>query len=217
MADHAPHLVGSSEHRVRGGQITSTQCRPDARRGDGLTRGSTVEVDQLVGEDLESHGRPEVLEHPHVAGTLVTEVEVGTDRDETGSERGDEVGDDEVLGRLERPLGIEANDEGGVHAAAGEQFELLVEVGEQERGRVGPDHRCGMAIEGDDDRSKVALGGEATERGDHLAVPAMDTVERADGDCGTASGIVGLIVVEDDVHRGSNATVRRPVRRRHRA
>jgi hypothetical protein len=65
----------------------------------------------------------------------------------------------EVLGRLLGPGQVEGDDHGPVDAAGRQELELLLQVGELERGGLGPHHTGRVSIEGDHH------GGEPTRLG----------------------------------------------------
>ena len=77
---------------------------------------------------------------------------------------------------------IERDHHGGIDTGARQQFELLVEIGEQLRRALGPHHRRRVTIERDDDGSCARLFRSATNFGDHCLVAEVHAVVRADGE-----------------------------------
>jgi hypothetical protein len=137
---------------------------------------------QVEGLDIEVELRTHTAQQCHIAAAAVAEVEILAHHDLAGTEAPHEHTFDERLGTLSRLLRIEAHQHGGIDAGGGEQFELLVEIGEQFRGRLGPHHRGRVSIEGDDDRVGAERCGPFAHRGDDRLMTAMHTVVGADGD-----------------------------------
>ena len=79
---------------------------------------------------------------------------------------------------------VERQHDGGVDAGLLEQLEPLLVIGEQLRRRLGPHDRRRMAIERDDRRLGVALGGDRPHLSDHRLMTEVQTVVGADRDDG---------------------------------
>ena len=65
---------------------------------------------------------------------------------------------------------------------------LLVEVGQQQRGRLRPHDRGRMPIECDDSGAGAELGGPQLDLGDHRAVTEVHAVVGADRDDAALGG-----------------------------
>ena len=107
---------------------------------------------------------------------LVAEVEVVPDHHGLGLEAADEDFPDELLGRLLRPVLIEMHDQDVVDAGRGQKLELLIEVGEQFRRRLGPHDRSRVLIESDDGGRQVLLRRRPLDPVDDEPVTGVDTV-----------------------------------------
>ena len=80
------------------------------------------------------------------------------------------------------PLLVEVDDGRDVHAGGRQQLQLLVEIGEQQRRRLGPHDHGGMAVERDHCGPRAQVGGQPPDVGDDRPVAEVDTVVGADGD-----------------------------------
>ena len=88
----------------------------------------------------------------------------------------------ELLGRLLGARLVEGDDEAAVETGGGQQLELLLEVGEQARRRLGTHHRRGVPVEGDDGALEAAGRGPLSHLGDDRLVPEVHAVVGTDGD-----------------------------------
>ncbi len=141
--------------------------------------------------DVRAEGDPVDLEavlvsHPpkqlHVALAPVAEVEVLADHDQARPEARDEHLGHELLGRLVRPLLVEGDHDGPVDPDLLEQFELLFEVTEKLRCRLGTHHHRRMAVEGDHHGRQAVRGRPGLELGEESAMTEVNPVVSADGD-----------------------------------
>ena len=151
--------------------------------------GLRVDADQVEAVDGEPVVGPHAREQAHVALALVAEVEVLPDDDEPGGQAVDEDLADEVLGGSLRPGLVEVDHQRVVDAGGLQQLELLLEVGEQEGRRLGPDDHGRVPVEGHDG----AVAARARRRppphlGDDGLVPEVHAVVGTDGDHAPAGG-----------------------------
>ena len=116
-----------------------------------------------------------------VALAAVAEVEVLADHHHRAPERVDEDLGDEVLGGLVGPARSKGTTSVRSIPQPGQQLELLVEVGEQQRRRLGPHHRGRVPVEGDHRTGRAALGGQRAQLAEQRAVPEVHAVVGADG------------------------------------
>ena len=114
----------------------------------------------------------------------MTEVEVLTNDNQFRTQRVDQHLVDEVLGRLVGPGPVEGDHQGALDPATSQELELLVEVGEQGGGRLGPHHTGRMAIEGDDHRREVQHLGPGHQIAEEGPVTEVNAVIGANGDSG---------------------------------
>ena len=202
--DHTAYFVRPTEHGVGRVEPTFTQRRSDRGRGHPIVvggRGSAVDVDQLDTDHLETGGRAHRLEQRDIAPALVTEVEVLPHHHDLGIEAVDQHLRDEVLGRLLRSDFVEVDHVRVVDAGALEQFELLLEIGEQRRRGLRPHHRGRMAIEGDHRGTQTLCLGQLPHARDHRLVAAMDPVIGADRDDRAVGRRRARRGVANDLHR----------------
>ncbi len=140
-------------------------------------------------------------------------MEVRADHHELRSERADEDLGHEILGRLGCPCLVETDHDRTVDRALGEQFELLLEVRQLQRSRVGSYDGCRMAVESDD------LGHQAGRERALLQVPQEHLVAEvypvvcADSDPAPSWGWGAALGSCDHLHR-LEATTRERTRRR---
>jgi hypothetical protein len=195
--------VGPAQHGVGHVELPRGQGGPDGGGRHpvvGVGGRLAVDADQLDPAHIEAEvgaHRPQQLD---VALASVAEVEVVADDHGPGAEATDEHLGDELLGRLERAGLVEVHDERVVDPGGLEQLELLVEVGEQQRGRLGPNHAGRVAIEGDHRGLQVTLGRELPHLADDLAMAAVHPVVRADGGDGARQRVGTLVVVVEHLH-----------------
>ena len=93
------------------------------------------------GSDLEAGLGAELAQQGDVAPAMVAEVEVLADHHGAGAQAPDEHLGHELLGRLGGAALVEVHDGGDVEPGGGQQLQLLLEVGELRRGRLGPHDR----------------------------------------------------------------------------
>ena len=149
---------------------------------------------------LEPGHRAHLGQEGHVALAAVAEVEVLPHHHQPGVEALDQLPGDELLGRLVGPLLVEADDHRPVDTGRRQQLELLVEVAEQQRGRLGTHHRGRVAVEGDDHGGQAVVLGPGPQLGQQGPVPEVDAVVGADGDGRAAGGRRQRGAVGHDLH-----------------
>ncbi len=135
---HAPHLVQPPEHGGRAFDVAGGQALPDAGRRHRLATPGVGHEPQAV--DVEAVLGPHALQQGDVAPPAMAEVEVVAHHDGLGGHAAHQHLGHELLGRLLRAGLVEMHDEGVVDAGHGQQFQLLVQVGQQLGGRLRPDH-----------------------------------------------------------------------------
>src|SRR5579875_284840 len=174
----AAHLVRPGEQPRRGVEVRCGDEVPDARRRDDLV---TLVVDhERHGAGTEAELDAHLLKERDVALLAVPEAEVLPDQHLGRAELTDEDGADEVLGRLGRPPRVERQDHDLVDAGGDEQLELVRRPGEQAGRALGPDHRGGVAVEGEHDRLEAARRRLAAQLLDDPTVPDVHAVEVPD-------------------------------------
>ena len=107
---------------------------------------------------------PELAQHGDVAFAAAAEVEVLADDDDRRVEAVDQHATNEMRRLLARLRLVEVDDDGRVEARRREQLELLVEIGQQLRRRLGPNDRRRMTIERHHGRACPGRRGELGER-----------------------------------------------------
>ena len=122
-----------------------------------------VEADQPQAHHLEAQLDAQVPKQRHVAQALVAEVEVLPHHDQGDTQSAYQHLADERLCRLGRSLRVERQHHGQVHAGGGQFFQLLVGVGEQQRGRTGTHHAGRVTVEGEDGRGEAPFDGQPAD------------------------------------------------------
>ena len=146
----------------------------DVARADDLA----VDLEQRDDARLEAPVRAQQL---RVALRAVAEAEVLADADERRAEPLDEHLVDELLRALRRERRVELDHDELLDAERGDELGLALERRQQPR-----------LVPGRDDRGRVRVEGQhRVGARDHLAVPEVDAVERADGDAPRAR--LGLV------------------------
>src|SRR6202161_419965 len=161
--DLAAELEGRAEQLIGLAQLAGEDESADVTGGDDLT----VDLEQRM------HARREALvglQQPRVALRLVPEAEVLADRDLLGAERADEHLLDELVGRALCEGRVEWDHDELLHAERGDQLGLARRRRQQFRRVLRRDDRDRMRIEAQ----------HGVRAGDHLTVPEVHAVERAD-------------------------------------
>ena len=157
MADYPPELVPAAQQMggrpdVAGGDEAADPGRRDGFRPPPRPPGPGRPPEEADAGHVEAQPCPHALQQGHVALPVAPEVEVVAHHHGPGIEAPDQDLGHEVLGRLGRPFGVEVEHQGDVGPGGGQQGELLVEVGEQQRGRARPHDAGRVPVEGDHDR-----------------------------------------------------------------
>ena len=150
--------------------------------------GAAGRAQQADAGDIEAQPGAHALEQGHVALPVAPEVEVVAHHHGPGVEATDQDLGHELLGRLGRPLGVEVQHDGEVGPRRGQQGQLLVEVGEQQRGRARAHHAGGVAVEGDHGGKGADLPGRRAGPVDEAPVAQVHAVEGPDGHHGAFGG-----------------------------
>ena len=187
------------EHGRRQLHLTAGHGAADGGGTDGLV-GPVGARHQREWVHLEVVRGAELAQRADVAATPAAEVEVVAHHDGLGGQAVDEHPLREVERFLLRLLRVEADDHGGVDPGACQEFELLVEVGEQLRRALGSHHRGRMPVERDDHRPGADGSSTTTHFGDDRLVTEVHPVVGADGDDGTFAGERGLAEIGHDSH-----------------
>ena len=193
MADYPPQLVPTAEelsrrpHLALGDEVADAGGRHRLR----VSLGTGAGPQEADPGHVEPQAGAHALEHGHVAFPAPPEVEIVAYHQGTGVQATDQDLLHELGRRLGRPLGVEVEDGGEIGPGGGQQGELLVQVGQQQRGRAGPDHAGRVAIEGDHHGGGTDLSRSRAHPVDEQAVAPVDTVEGPDGHHGAVAGADG--------------------------
>lgn len=94
----------------------------------------------------------------------------------------------ELVGLFGCLFPVEGNDDDRVDAGRLEQFEFLVEVGEEQRRGLGSNDRCGVPVERDNHTHRTVGGSFRAHGRDHRLMTEVHSVVCTDRDDGAASG-----------------------------
>ena len=109
-------------------------------------------------------------------------MEVLPHHDGPGVQRTHEGLDDELVGSGRGPLGVEVDDVGHLDAVGREQFELVVERGEQPWRALGAKHIGRVRVEGDDRRQHAEARRLGPELAQDVLMAEVHSVEHTDAD-----------------------------------
>ena len=193
---HGPTRLERPAEQLRCGLDVPTGERTADRRRRHRFRDTVGPLDEFDGEDLEVPSGADLAQERDVPLPVTSEVEVLPHHDGAGTEHRHQDEFDELLCALTGPRPVERNHDRCVDPGALEQFELLVEVGEQLRAGLWTDDRRGVRVKGDHYRTRPEAGGVGAHLFDDRPVPAVDSVIGTDGDhrarpCPRGSGDVG--------------------------
>ena len=169
----APELVG------RLGDITGAQLLADP--GGRIPSPAPDLVDRL-GPEVEFLA--EATQSLDRAFVVLAEADIVADDDDLRAQGFDEVAAHEFLGRLGGEVEVVGLDEEAVDAGGGDEIGALPGRGDHHGRFFGTVDRARVRVEGHRDRAQALLPGQGGDGGQHRLVPAMHTVEVAEGDDG---------------------------------
>ena len=185
---------GAAEERTGVADVAPGEQLADAAGGDGEAANAARGVDG----DGEAEFAAEGFEAVDACLGVVAEAEVFALVDLGGVDGVDQDFRREVSRVHVTECVGEGEDEGGVDASGGEEFELTVERGDEGEGRFGAEDPGGVGVEGDSEGLSAEEAGAFDDFGDHSLMAEVHSVEVANGGDygGVRGGEVGELAVD---------------------
>jgi len=192
---------GAPEEGAGVGDVACGDELADAAGGDGGAANNAGSVDGDAEAEFLAEGFQAGVSSLGAAGAglgVVAEAEVFALVDLGDVEGVDEDVGDEIAGRHVAELVGEGEDEGGVEAGVGEEFEAAMERGDEGKRRFGTEDAGGVRVEGDSEGPAAEEARVGQDFGDDRLMAQMHAVEVADGGDygGGRGGEVGELAVD---------------------